>query len=88
MSDTDVIFALLEPEDAYSHTGHSPIYCCMYRRCTLGEISSALEESWGRHRPSTAVVRGAYSASFDGPDKVRFGFTLIQELGFCPRYPG
>ncbi|CAN0200655.1 unnamed protein product [Ectocarpus sp. 6 AP-2014] len=38
-------------------------------RCTLGEISSALEESWGRHRPSTAVVRGAYSASFDEPDE-------------------
>ncbi|CAM9104454.1 unnamed protein product, partial [Hapterophycus canaliculatus] len=34
-------------------------------RCTLGEISSALEESWGRHRPSTAVVRGAYGASYN-----------------------
>lgn len=48
----------------------------MYRRCTLGEISSALEESWGRHRPSTAVVRGAYSASFDEPDEVSFRFQL------------
>eukprot|EP00903_Cladosiphon_okamuranus_P019153 g17617.t2 len=33
-------------------------------RCTLGEICGALEKSWGRHRPSTAVVHGAYSASY------------------------
>jgi len=33
-------------------------------RCTLGEISSALETVWGRHVPSTSVVQGAYSASF------------------------
>lgn len=41
-----------------------------YGRCTLGEISSALEESWGRHLPSTAVVRGAYSASYNEPAEV------------------
>jgi methylmalonyl-CoA mutase len=34
-------------------------------RCTLGEISSALEKSWGRHVPSTSVVQGAYSATFN-----------------------
>eukprot|EP00752_Nemacystus_decipiens_P007723 g6905.t1 len=34
-------------------------------RCTLGEICGALEQSWGRHRPSTAVVHGAYSASYN-----------------------
>lgn len=33
-------------------------------RCTLGEISFALEKAWGRHRPTTNVVQGAYSASF------------------------
>jgi len=33
-------------------------------RCTLGEISLALEKAWGRHRPSSNVVQGAYSASF------------------------
>jgi methylmalonyl-CoA mutase len=37
-------------------------------RCTLGEISFALEKAWGRHRPSSNVVQGAYSASFSsGP---------------------
>ena len=32
-------------------------------RCTLGEISFALEKAWGRHRPTTNVVQGAYTAS-------------------------
>jgi len=33
-------------------------------RCTLGEISFALEKVWGRHRPVSSVVQGAYSAAF------------------------
>lgn len=33
-------------------------------RCTLGEISLALEKAWGRHAPASSVVQGAYSASF------------------------
>jgi methylmalonyl-CoA mutase len=33
-------------------------------RCTLGEISYALEKVWGRHRPTSNVVQGAYSAAF------------------------
>ena len=36
-------------------------------RCTLGEISQALENAWGRHVPSSTVVQGAYSASFTSP---------------------
>jgi methylmalonyl-CoA mutase len=34
-------------------------------RCTLGEISDALEAKWGRHTPSSAVVQGAYMATFN-----------------------
>jgi methylmalonyl-CoA mutase len=33
-------------------------------RCTLGEISMALEKAWGRHVPTSSVVQGAYSAAF------------------------
>lgn len=33
-------------------------------RCTLGEISLALEKAWGRHIPQSSVVQGAYSSSF------------------------
>jgi len=33
-------------------------------RCTLGEISQALENAWGRHVASSTIVQGAYGASF------------------------
>lgn len=33
-------------------------------RATLGEMSLALENAWGRHVASTSVVQGAYSSSF------------------------
>jgi hypothetical protein len=34
-------------------------------RATLGEISLALEQVWGRHVASSQVVQGAYNASFN-----------------------
>jgi len=33
-------------------------------RCTVGEISEALEKIWGRHQPSTTVVSGAYTSAY------------------------
>lgn len=38
---------------------------CASARCTLGEMSLALENAWGRHVPATGMVQGAYSASFN-----------------------
>jgi methylmalonyl-CoA mutase len=35
-------------------------------RCTLGEISAALEDVWGRFTPTSSVVSGAYHSSFAG----------------------
>jgi len=32
-------------------------------RCTLGEISQALENAWGRHIPTSTVVQGLYGVS-------------------------
>lgn len=37
-------------------------------RCTVGEISDALESDWGRYVPDTSVVQGAYSAVFNKQD--------------------
>ena len=34
------------------------------QRCTLGEISFALEKIWGRHNPQTRVISGAYSSAY------------------------
>lgn len=41
-------------------------------RCTLGEISDALEAVWGRHTPRTDVVQGAYKQEYnaDGDDEL------------------
>mmetsp|Transcript_5514 Transcript_5514/g.11334 ORF Transcript_5514/g.11334 Transcript_5514/m.11334 type:complete len:752 (+) Transcript_5514:351-2606(+) len=33
-------------------------------RCTLGEISSALEKVWGRYVPNSSVVQGAYRSEY------------------------
>jgi methylmalonyl-CoA mutase len=38
---------------------------CARLRCTLGEMSQALENAWGRHVPDTGMVHGAYAASFN-----------------------
>ena len=38
-------------------------------RCTLGEISYALEKAWGRYVPTSLVVQGAYGASFSSNSK-------------------
>lgn len=45
---------------------------CAKARCTLGEMSQALENVWGRHVPTTSMVQGVYAASFNsgpGDDK-------------------
>eukprot|EP00835_Amoeboradix_gromovi_P003473 NODE_231_length_13709_cov_0.444526.p1 type:complete len:734 gc:universal NODE_231_length_13709_cov_0.444526:5722-7923(+) len=34
------------------------------QRCTLGEISMALEVVWGRHNPQSRVISGAYSSEY------------------------
>lgn len=38
-------------------------------RCTLGEMSLAMENAWGRHVPSSTVVQGAYHSSFNTGSK-------------------
>lgn len=37
-------------------------------RCTVGEISAALEAVWGRYQPTSTVVSGAYKASYGEGD--------------------
>lgn len=38
-------------------------------RCTLGEMSLALEKAWGRHVATTNVIQGAYHSSFTSGEK-------------------
>jgi methylmalonyl-CoA mutase len=37
-------------------------------RATVGEISQALEDVYGRHRPSLSVAQGAYKSEYGAPD--------------------
>ncbi|KAI9220235.1 mitochondrial methylmalonyl-CoA mutase [Blastocladiella britannica] len=39
-------------------------------RCTLGEISFALEKVWGRHSPTTRVISGAYKSEYGSSDEI------------------
>lgn len=39
-------------------------------RCTVGEITAALEEVWGRHTPATRYVSGAYSTEYGSSNEM------------------
>ena len=58
-------------------------------RCTLGEISFALEKAWGRHVPTSSVVQGVYAASsqeLDGFESVRSRVrSFVEKNGRNPR---
>jgi len=60
-------------------------------RCTLGEISEALESVWGRHVPNNTVVQGAYASNFANTEKEEYEMTtqlveiFLAEEGRRPR---
>lgn len=51
-------------------------------RCTLGEISGALESVWGRHVPNNSVVQGAYASNFTNAEKGEYEMTtqLVEDF--------
>lgn len=50
-------------------------------RCTLGEISLALESVWGRHVAAQQVVQGVYKATYSGAgDDVAGDYMRVQDL--------
>ena len=58
---------------------------CASARASLGEISYALEEVFGRHVPQENIVRGAYSSESEhrgGEGKQNFEYSLkrVQEF--------
>jgi methylmalonyl-CoA mutase len=59
-------------------------------RCTVGEISSALEAVWGRYLPPTRLVSGAYANEYgaggdDVAATVRLAEAFAQRHGRRPR---
>ncbi|MGB9992659.1 methylmalonyl-CoA mutase [Pseudoduganella rhizocola] len=71
--DQDAVGAALEAISIAAHNGEGNLLELAIRavrlRATVGEISDALELSWGRHRASGQTVSGIYGAAFqDNPD--------------------
>ena len=58
-------------------------------RATVGEVSDALEQAWGRHRADTQKVTGVYAAAYDsaeGWDKLKSEIdAFAAEQGRRPR---
>lgn len=58
-------------------------------RCTVGEISSALEKHWGRHKPIDRVVSGAYKSEYGNPKEIEETLKIVEafakEEGRRPR---
>ncbi|GGK93591.1 methylmalonyl-CoA mutase [Deinococcus radiotolerans] len=46
----------------------------MAARCTVGEVSDALERAWGRHAAEIRTLSGVYAAGYDGDE----GFASLQ----------
>ncbi|GAA0499219.1 methylmalonyl-CoA mutase [Deinococcus depolymerans] len=46
----------------------------MQARCTVGEVSDALERAWGRHAAEIRTLSGVYAAGYDGDE----GFASLQ----------
>ncbi|MCH8569384.1 MAG: methylmalonyl-CoA mutase [Balneolales bacterium] len=49
-------------------------------RCTVGEISSALEEVWGRHNAVSQTVSGVYEGAYHADDSYREVKKQIEEF--------
>ena len=49
-------------------------------RCTVGEISSALETVWGRYQPPTRMVSGAYKSEYGHADDIAKTVAMAQEF--------
>ncbi|KAJ3044787.1 hypothetical protein HDV00_000662 [Rhizophlyctis rosea] len=49
-------------------------------RCTVGEISSALEKIWGRHNPSVRVVSGAYMSEYGQSKDIQDTLKMVEEF--------
>ncbi len=47
-------------------------------RCTVGEISSALEKVWGRHEPSSRVASGAYKSAYGSEDEANETLKVVE----------
>jgi len=57
-------------------------------RCTVGEISDALEDVWGRHIPKSSVVSGAYRNEYKHNEEAEAEYNeVVKEIeAFSERF--
>ncbi|KAJ3049469.1 hypothetical protein HK097_009548 [Rhizophlyctis rosea] len=49
-------------------------------RCTVGEISYALEKTWGRHNPTVRVVSGAYMSEYGQSSDIADTLAMVEKF--------
>ncbi|KAJ3157624.1 hypothetical protein HK101_001406 [Irineochytrium annulatum] len=49
-------------------------------RCSVGEISSALESVWGRHNPDIRVVSGAYTSEYGSSKEIEDTIKAVEDF--------
>lgn len=55
-------------------------------RCTVGEITEAMETIFGRYQPKSSVVSGAYKSAFDSTGSDEIKKTIEAADGFAKRH--
>lgn len=55
-------------------------------RCTVGEISSALEQVYGRFQPRSSVVSGAYKSAYESSDGAEIQRTIKRAEDFAKKH--
>ena len=52
-------------------------------RCTVGEISSAMEKVFGRHVATGSLVSGAYKSEYEDKEKLDAVTKRVMSLSYC-----
>ncbi len=77
--DAEAVRASLESLTECAHSGAGNLLDltiqAMRMRATVGEVSDALEQVWGRHRADTQKVTGVYAAAYDSAE----GWAKLQQ---------
>ena len=77
--DQAVCDAALEALSAAAESGEGNLLAlavdCARARASVGEISDALENKWGRHKAETRTISGVYGSAYEGDEE----FAAIQK---------
>ncbi|MVN88388.1 methylmalonyl-CoA mutase [Deinococcus sp. HMF7620] len=76
--DPQAVQAALDALEEAARTGEGNLLAlsvtAMQARCTVGEVSGALERVWGRHSAEIRTLSGVYAAGYEGDE----GFASLQ----------